>query len=319
MGCDILTFESRDYLVTSDYFSNFWELDELGSTSTASKIIKKLKAHFARHGIPDEFVSDNGPQFTSDEFAEFASDWDFEHVTSSPHHSKSNGLAESAVKAAKRLIRKCRKTGKSLFLGLLELRNTPTQNVGRSPAQRLFNRRTKTLLPTTKNALRPQFAETDLEKLKFDKKRQAFYHDKSVKLLPQLEEGDAVRLKPFKLGQKSCQKGTVFRQLDDKSYDVVGQDGYVIRRNRVHLRHTKERPMDEEPSDSIDPVPNSANVSVPQESRSQNRDEPMPDVTQASPRKKAKSVVNSNPASVEYSRPKRTIVTPKYLQDYVTK
>ena len=162
------------------------------------------------------------------------------------HHSKSNGLAESAVKAAKRLIRKCNKTGESVFLGLLELRNTPTQNVGRSPAQRLFNRRTKTLLPTTKNALKPQFSENDLDKIKFDKRRQAFYHDKNSKLLPQLEEGDAVRLKPFKLGQKSWQKGVVLKQLDDKSYNVVGEGGNVFRRNRVHLRQTKERPLSQE-------------------------------------------------------------------------
>ena len=125
--------------------------------------------------------------------------------------------------------------------------NTPTQNVGRSPAQRLFNRRTKTLLSTTKNVLKPQFAENDLDKIKFDKKRQAFYHDKSAKLLPQFEEGDAVRIKPFKVGQKSWQMGIILRQLDDKSYDVVGKDGNVIRRNRVHLRHTKERPLDQEP------------------------------------------------------------------------
>ena len=53
VGCDILSFEGRDYLVTSDH-------------STATKIIMKLKAHFARHGIPDVLVSDNGAQFTSD-------------------------------------------------------------------------------------------------------------------------------------------------------------------------------------------------------------------------------------------------------------
>ena len=161
------------------------------------------------------------------------------HVTSSPHHSKSNGLAESAVKAAKRLIRKCNKTGKSAFLGSLELRNTPTQNVGRSPAQSLFNRRTKTLLPTVKNALKPQIAENDLDSIKSDKKRQAFYHVKSAKLLPQLEEGNTVRLMSFKLGQKSWQKGIVLRELEDKSYDVFGKDGNVVCRNRVHLRHAK--------------------------------------------------------------------------------
>ena len=68
VACDIFTFDNQDYLVTVGYFSNFWEVDRL-SRSTSKSVIKKLKAHFARYGIPFMFVSDNGPQFSSDEFA----------------------------------------------------------------------------------------------------------------------------------------------------------------------------------------------------------------------------------------------------------
>jgi hypothetical protein len=42
----------RTYLVTTDYFSDFFELDHLRSMTSAS-VIKKLKAHFSRHGIPE--------------------------------------------------------------------------------------------------------------------------------------------------------------------------------------------------------------------------------------------------------------------------
>lgn len=87
------------YLVTIDYYSDFWEIDSLPNTKAVTTILN-LKSHFARYGILDQVVSDNGPQFSSKEFAEFARTWDFEHLTSSPGHSKSNGKAESGVKTA---------------------------------------------------------------------------------------------------------------------------------------------------------------------------------------------------------------------------
>ncbi|KAL7847378.1 hypothetical protein SRHO_G00223580 [Serrasalmus rhombeus] len=82
-GFKYLIGETLKYLITVDYFSNFWEVDHLPDASSAT-VIHKLKAHFARHGIPDVVVSDNGPQFSSWEFRKFSKAWDFERVTSSP-------------------------------------------------------------------------------------------------------------------------------------------------------------------------------------------------------------------------------------------
>lgn len=64
VGTDLFSFEGRDYLITVDYFSNFWEIDYLPDT-ISSTVIRKLKAHFARQGIPDVVISDNGPQYSS--------------------------------------------------------------------------------------------------------------------------------------------------------------------------------------------------------------------------------------------------------------
>ena len=61
---DLFTFENRNYLVLVDYFSNFIELDYLPDSSSLT-VIRKLKMHFARHGVPDCLVADNGPQFIS--------------------------------------------------------------------------------------------------------------------------------------------------------------------------------------------------------------------------------------------------------------
>ncbi len=53
-----------------------------------------MKAHFARHGIPDKPMSDNGPQYTSEEFQKFTETWGIEHDTSSPLYLESNGFAK---------------------------------------------------------------------------------------------------------------------------------------------------------------------------------------------------------------------------------
>ena len=117
VSTDLFSIGEDQYLVTVCYTSNFWEVDLLDNTE-ARTVIKKLKSHFARYGIPDQVISDNGPQFSCSAFATFAKDWDFEHLTSSPGHSQSNGQAESAVKTAKKLIKKARKSQSDIYLAL---------------------------------------------------------------------------------------------------------------------------------------------------------------------------------------------------------
>ena len=83
LAVDLLELQGQDYLVTTDYYSNFFEVDKLVS-KTSKEVIDKLKPHMARHGIPDKIVSDNGPQFSSQEFKKFKDLYEFDHVTSSP-------------------------------------------------------------------------------------------------------------------------------------------------------------------------------------------------------------------------------------------
>lgn len=59
-----------------------------------------MKAKFARYGIPDRVISDNGLPFGSREFVEFSKSLEFEHVTTSPRYAHSNGKAENSVKIA---------------------------------------------------------------------------------------------------------------------------------------------------------------------------------------------------------------------------
>jgi len=154
VSVDLFELDKRHYLITVDFYSNFWEVDSLSSMS-AKAVINKLRSHFARYGCPDRLISDNGPQFMASEFQRFAKDWDFQHHLSSPYNSKGNGKIESAVKTAKNLMIKARDAGTDPQLMFLDYRNTPTQGMQISPAQRLMNRRTRTLLPTAKALLKP--------------------------------------------------------------------------------------------------------------------------------------------------------------------
>ena len=72
-------------------------------------------------------------------------------------------------------------------MALLELRNTPTQDTGTSPVQRLYNRRTRTALPMSGKLLQPRTSGADMERLSKSKARQKQVHDRNAKDLPVLE------------------------------------------------------------------------------------------------------------------------------------
>ena len=145
ISADLCEMPGRTLLVVCDYFSNFIEVEQVRKVNT-SRVTKALKPLFARYGVPRVLVSDNGPQFDSEEFACFAKSWDFKQQTSSPRYPQSNGKAENAVKTVKRLFTKCRESGQSEYQALLDWCNTPTEGIGTSPAQRFLGRRFKARL-----------------------------------------------------------------------------------------------------------------------------------------------------------------------------
>lgn len=105
VGVDFFDCNGKSQIVLTDYFSNYPEVATLQSTASKA-VITFIKVTFARHGVLCEVMPDNGPQFSSGEFALFAKEWGFLYITPSPHYPKSNGLAESSVKVVKNLLKK---------------------------------------------------------------------------------------------------------------------------------------------------------------------------------------------------------------------
>jgi transposase InsO family protein len=308
VASDLFTYDNNNYLVTVDYYSDFYELDKMPNTRS-STVIKATKSHFARYGIPEQLISDNGPQYISAEYDTFAKVWDFEHVVTSPYNSKANGKVEAAVKKAKRILRKSTSSNGDTYLAILDQRNTPTQGLESSPVQRLMNRRTRTLLPTAASLLLPRNVNTEYEREKMTKKQlvQAKYYNRKAHDLPVLDEGDVVRMKPFILGEKKWRKAVVTNRLDERSYEVQTPDA-TYRRNRMHLKKTAEPP----PVDT-DYVPDRhtdrhAASPLP-------RSEPEVTPTVASPTVPNMTTPTKTPMK---TRSGRVVRPPAYLKNYVT-
>ena len=103
MGTDLFQIGKQHQLIVVDYYSHFPEVIKLSST-TSQAVISALKPIFARYRIPETVYSDNGPHYQSGEFKQFAREYDFNHVTSSPHFPQSNGLIERTVQTVKKLL-----------------------------------------------------------------------------------------------------------------------------------------------------------------------------------------------------------------------
>jgi len=114
LAIGLFVFNGKNYVILVDYYSDYWQLTELHHTS-ATEVINFCKEQFSRHGICDILLSDNASQFSSAEFSSLAVELEFQHSTSSPYHSQSNGKTESAVKIAKRLLTKAFRDGSDPF------------------------------------------------------------------------------------------------------------------------------------------------------------------------------------------------------------
>ena len=175
-----------------DAYSSYPEVIPLSSQSSKA-VIKGMKVIFARHGIPDIVHSDNGPCYSSQEFADFKTKGGFKHVTSSPHFPSSNGLVEKAVQTVKNIISKSIESGTDPYLGLLAYRSTPLDN-HKSPAELLMGRTLKTDLPVVENQLNVKDSKAVVAWKTKKKEIQKAYHDREAKPLPPLKQGEMVRI-----------------------------------------------------------------------------------------------------------------------------
>jgi transposase InsO family protein len=227
---DLFKLNGKWYLVMTDYYSRYPEAKQLTSLTT-SQIIAKTKSIFSRHGVPETVVSDCGTQFhpvQTSEYSRFALEYGFNHVTSSPKYSQSNGMAESAVKTVKSLLTK----NVDFYKGLMEYRSTPLEN-GFSPAELLMGRRIKTTLPMNPDRLLPNTVDHQLllgkEEKRIQKQTRNYNKRHRVREMDELKPGEIVWVTDKRTWATVIRNGP-----GPRSYIVKTPTG-ELRRNSFHL------------------------------------------------------------------------------------
>ncbi|UYV71250.1 PKN2 [Cordylochernes scorpioides] len=242
VSCDLFSHAGYQYLVMVDRFSGWINVTQCGRAPTSTTVIRHLQKWMADYGIPEILTSDNGPQFSSQEFRSWTKRWNIEHSTSSPHFPQSNGLAEAAVKAIKYLISKTTTNGNlksDTFLeSLMEFRNTPKAE-GRSPAQIVFGAPTRTKLPLHRSQFakewRTRISECDQRAQNLRQKALKRYN-RNAKPLSHLEVGAIVLVQDHRTKHWTLLAEVLEQLPRGRSYLIRTDAGRLLRRNRRFLR-----------------------------------------------------------------------------------
>ena len=153
-------FQGSMFLVCVDAYSK-WPEVRVMSTTTATATLDVLREWFAVHGIPEQIVTDNGTQFTSEVCEVFVKRNGIEHVKSAPYHPTSNGLAERLVQSLKQSLKVSHSDGRTLIQQLspylLSYRTTAHSTTGVPPCKLLMQRDLRTrfslLVPSTEKTV----------------------------------------------------------------------------------------------------------------------------------------------------------------------
>lgn len=228
-------FMNSYYLIVTDAYTKWLEAFKLKSIN-ASSTIRVLRSLFARFGIPNTIVSDNGAAFTSKEFQDFLSLNKINHITSPPFHPSSNGAAENSVKTVKNALKKALGDGesqsedRSLCRFLFDYRNTPHVTTGVSPAKLMFGRSLRTrfdvILSDKNTKLQSNVAKQQ------QKQKRNYKGKKSIHFLL----GEKVLVRDYRqINKVNWIKGVVSRILGNCTYLVE-----VCDPQRVWKRHANQ-------------------------------------------------------------------------------
>ncbi|XP_026752395.2 uncharacterized protein K02A2.6-like [Galleria mellonella] len=215
------------WLIVIDAYSKWLEVMPMKS-STSKATIVKLDNIFATFGVPRYIVTDNGPQFTSDEFHDYCKKIGITHIKTTPYHPKTNGLAERAVRTFKeRMLASDRSIDlyQRLYSFLRGYRNTPRRSTNRSPYEMMFGRPMRTTL----HLLKPNVKE-NLEKARLYQQ----FRPTKVVVPPTYSPGDKVWVN--KTTGKGSDPGIITKCNGPYSYIVEMADGIHRRKHSDQLR-----------------------------------------------------------------------------------
>ena len=230
-------FMGKMILVVTDAHSKWPEAIVMKST-TSERTIAVLREIFARNGLPQQLVSDNGPQFCSSEFQLFMQRNGIRHSRVAPYHPASNGAAELMVQSIKQALRSASCTGvpleHALATFLLRYRSTPHATMGVPPCTLFMGRKLRMRL----DLLTPDVAS----RVRKQQSKQEEHHDQHAQLR-EFQAGQVVWARNLR-GGPHWKKAVIQDRLGPLSYMVRLEDGDLWRR---HVDHLREGPVIQQP------------------------------------------------------------------------
>ncbi|UYV68827.1 K02A2.6-like [Cordylochernes scorpioides] len=235
VSLDIFYIQKKPHLLVVDRYSGYPEVFTL-DPPTAINVKNKLRETFARFGIPETMMSDNGPPFRSEIMTDFCIRWGIKQLFSSPHLHRSNGLAERNIQTIKNQLIKCRDEGSDPYLAILAYRNTPKNDLP-SPAQLCLSRSLRCQIPRITPLYRPyQTNWRSIENAK--RKRQSSMkeqYDRNSKSHPKVNVGEDAwcQIHP----RETWTPVKISAQADSpQSFEVVTPSGNRLIRNQQFIR-----------------------------------------------------------------------------------
>ena len=215
-----------------------------------------------------------------------------------------------------------RKSNDDPNIGLLNLRNTPSEGLTSSPAQRLMGRRTQTIIPATDSALKRPSKIPVSDKMKMDSKKLNM-SQKNINRpsLGPLSKGDIVRMQPID-NTKEWKEARVTKTLDHNTFEVFDGSKF-FRRNRQFLRKRKSHlPIRSTPSPTSERLPQSTVISPKlrvranetQKDANQNRD--LDKLLRAEPDTIGKSKPLTTRSGRAIKQPDKLVIIPGASQRY---
>ena len=251
VSTDYFEISGRHYMVFVCRYSN-WISVYTSKCGNTRELLKQLRVYIGTFGVMEELATDGDAVYVSKEAKSFFERFGIQHRVSSSYFPHSNQRAETAVKAAKRMLQDNTGPGGVLdtdrFLAaLLQHRNTPSSGLGMSPSEVVFGRKIKDLLPIKPGSLKmnPEWQKLlenrDLAMARRHAKRGQDLEEHTRKLR-QLEVGEVVAVQNQK-GNKPTRwdhTGTIVEVRPNDQYVVkVDGSGRLTVRNRKFLKPIK--------------------------------------------------------------------------------
>jgi len=210
------------FLIVVDAHSKWPEVIQMTSTS-AEQTVMALRQLFANYGLPQQIVSDNGPQFTAVDFQQFLKKNGVKHIQITPYHPSSNGLAERFVRTFKQAMKAGEAEGLPLIHRLqnflLGYRATPHMTTNRSPSSLFLYRQVRTHL----DLIQPSCDKNVLQQ----QTTQQLQHDKRARA-QDFQGGETVMVRNYQ-GNPKWLTGTIFAKCAPLTYQVKTDSGLIWR------------------------------------------------------------------------------------------